>query len=62
MKSVRTTFSLSAKHHQDLQTLASVSGVSISWIIRHAVSEFLVLHKDKGFSPLINSEKSEDRE
>lgn len=56
MKSVRTTVSMSQTHHQDLQELARINGVSISWIIRHAISGFLVQHKDKEFNPLVNSE------
>ncbi|WP_181359665.1 ribbon-helix-helix domain-containing protein [Vibrio splendidus] len=61
MKSVRTTFSLSQTHHEDLQQLARVSGVSISWIVRHAISDFLVQHKDKGFNPLVRLDNPEDK-
>ncbi|USD35357.1 MULTISPECIES: ribbon-helix-helix domain-containing protein [Vibrio] len=62
MKSVRTAFTLSEAQHQELQKISSSSGVSISWIVRHAVSEFLNHHKDNHFNPLVAQHNSEVNE
>jgi len=39
--SVRTTFSISSNEYQELEKLASVKRVSVSWVIRDAVSMYL---------------------
>ena len=43
-KSTRITISLGDKEHQDLCELSEQSDVSVSWIVRQAVSEFLSRH------------------
>ncbi|TKB51818.1 ribbon-helix-helix domain-containing protein [Ferrimonas aestuarii] len=50
MKSVRTTVSLPSEQHQALQRLADENGLSISWMVRQAVGEFLANNHD--FKPI----------
>lgn len=50
MKSVRTTVSLPSDQYQELQQIAESNGLSISWVIRQAVGDFLTKHSD--FKPL----------
>jgi predicted transcriptional regulator len=52
MKSIRTSVSLTSKQHQLLQKLAESSNLSLSWVIRQAVTEFLKQHIDKDIEPL----------
>ncbi|GAB7196258.1 MULTISPECIES: ribbon-helix-helix domain-containing protein [Dickeya] len=52
MKSTRTTVSLTAEQLQLLQEIADINGLSVSWLIRQAVSNFLAQHFDKKFEPL----------
>ncbi|MBO1518103.1 ribbon-helix-helix domain-containing protein [Oceanisphaera pacifica] len=52
MKSVRTTVSLSQEQYQSLQHLAESCGLSMSWVIRQAVSEFLTKHDARAFNPV----------
>ncbi len=57
MKSIRTTVSLTAEQLQSLQEMADMNGLSVSWLIRQAVSDFLSQHADKKFEPLRISRK-----
>jgi len=41
MKTVRTTVSLSSDQLQQLQSLAEKHDLSLAWLIRQAVSEYL---------------------
>ena len=41
MKAVRTSVSLPYDQHQAIQKLAEKNGLSISWVIRQAVGDFL---------------------
>ena len=52
MKSVRTSVSLPYEQHLALQELAEENRLSVSWVIRQAVGEFLSKHKK--FEPLSN--------
>ncbi|TYL42953.1 ribbon-helix-helix domain-containing protein [Dickeya sp. ws52] len=52
MKSTRTTVSLTVEQLQSLQEMADMNGLSISWLIRQAVSDFLAQYSDKKFEPL----------
>ena len=53
MKSVRTTVSLSKEQHKQLQALADANSLSVAWLIRQAVGEFLdKVAKDQNYSPL----------
>jgi predicted transcriptional regulator len=52
MKSIRTSVSLPQEQHQLLQQIAQSSNLSLSWVIRQAVTEFLVQHDEKNFEPL----------
>jgi len=53
MKSVRTTVSLSQDQYKQLQTLAEANGLSVAWVVRQAVGEFLdKIAKDQQYSPL----------
>ena len=53
MKSVRTSVSLPHEQHQTLQKLAEENGLSVSWVIRQAIGEFLSKHQK--FKPLSTS-------
>lgn len=56
MKSVRTTVSLSPEQLKQLQALADEHGLSLAWVIRQAVSEFLErVDKRAAFDPLQSS-------
>ncbi|KAB0463728.1 MULTISPECIES: ribbon-helix-helix domain-containing protein [Vibrio] len=57
MKSVRTTVSLPQEQHQALQQIAEKNGLSISWVIRQAVGEFLTNNND--FQPLSKSNRTD---
>ncbi|EPU3916381.1 hypothetical protein C3737_13035 [Aeromonas jandaei] len=52
MKSVRTTVSLSHSQLESLQRIAESNEVSISWLIRQAVGDFLAVHNEELFHPL----------
>lgn len=55
MKTVRTTVSLPADQHEKVQALAEANGLSVAWVVRQAVGEFLDrVEKEKSFS-LINA-------
>jgi len=55
MKSVRTTVSLSQDQYKQLQTLADANGLSVAWVVRQAVGEFLdKVGKDQQYNPLTN--------
>lgn len=60
MKSTRTTVSLTTEQLQSLQEMADVNSLSVSWLIRQAVSDFLAQHANKTFEPLrVNRKESE---
>ena len=53
MKTVRTTVSLPSDQHEKLQALAEANDLSVAWVVRQAVAEFLDRVEDeKSFSPL----------
>lgn len=53
MKTVRTTVSLPAEQHEKLQALADANGLSVAWVVRQAVGEFLDrLEAEESYSPL----------
>ncbi|MDD2800233.1 MAG: ribbon-helix-helix domain-containing protein [Methylococcales bacterium] len=59
MKAVRTTVSLPTEQYQQLQALADQHGLSIAWLIRLAVNDFL--SRKESFQPMnIGSSKMED--
>lgn len=55
MKAVRTTVTLPTEQYQQLQLLADQHGLSIAWLIRQAVNDFL--NWRESFDPL-NSQPS----
>ena len=58
MKSVRTTVSLPKNQYEQLQALADANGLSVAWVVRQAVGDFLEsVSKNKKFTPLKNSLK-----
>ena len=62
MKTVRTTVSLPADQHEKLQALAEANGLSVAWVVRQAVGEFLDrVEAEKSFSP-INASSGGNRE
>lgn len=53
MKSSRTTISLTPEQLEQLQALADQHGLSLAWVIRQAISEFLArLEQPADFNPL----------
>lgn len=53
MKTVRTTVTLPAEQHERLQRLADSKGLSLAWVVREAVGQFLGKHgEDAEFDPL----------
>lgn len=53
MKSVRTTVSLSPDQYKQLQTLADANGLSVAWVVRQAVGEFLEkVTREQTYNPL----------
>lgn len=61
MKAVRTTISLPPEQLERLQQMADQHGLSLAWIVRQAVSEFLERTEKRGdFHPLANQEKDQD--
>jgi len=62
MKTVRTTVSLPADQHEKLQALAEANGLSVAWVVRQAVGEFLDrVEAEKSFNPLNASARSGDQ-
>ncbi len=60
MKSVRTTVSLPQDQYKQLQALAEGSGLSVAWVIRQAVGEFLgKVGKDQQYNPLDTKPKEQ---
>lgn len=58
MKAIRTTVSLSPEQLQRLQQIADQHGLSLAWIVRQAVSEFLERTEKRGeFDPLASPKK-----
>jgi predicted transcriptional regulator len=51
-KETRITVSLDADNYRDLEEIARKSDVSIAWVIRRAVGEFLNEHRGKAFGQL----------
>lgn len=61
MKSIRITASLPEDQHEKLQQLAEKNSLSLSWLVRQAVNEFLDKVDDpKAYSPL-SEETSQDK-
>ncbi|MFF7864107.1 MULTISPECIES: CopG family transcriptional regulator [unclassified Pseudomonas] len=53
MKSSRTTISLTPEQLEQLQALADQHGLSLAWVVRQAISEFLArLEQPANFNPL----------
>jgi len=58
MKSIRTTVSLPQDQYKQLQTLADASGLSVAWVVRQAVGEFLEkVGKEQQYNPLEKAHK-----
>ena len=59
MKAIRTTISLPPEQLQRLQEMADQHGLSLAWIVRQAVNEFLERTEKRGqFHPLASAEKA----
>jgi len=53
MKSARTTISMPAEQLEQLQALADRHGLSLAWVIRQAINEFLLrVNAPAAFDPL----------
>ncbi|MNQ78390.1 Ribbon-helix-helix protein, copG family [compost metagenome] len=53
MKSARTTISLTPEQLEQLQALADQHGLSLAWVIRQAINEFLArVEQPADFNPL----------
>lgn len=62
MKSVRTTVSLSTEQHEKLQALAEANGLSVAWVVRQAVGEFLdKVDTQESFNPLKQQQQGGQR-
>ncbi|OGB28837.1 MAG: hypothetical protein A3F78_07450 [Burkholderiales bacterium RIFCSPLOWO2_12_FULL_61_40] len=60
MKAIRTTISLPPEQLQRLQEMADQHGLSLAWIVRQAVNEFLERTEKRGqFHPLAAAEKAQ---
>jgi predicted transcriptional regulator len=60
MKTNRTTVSLPAEQLERLQKMADQHGLSLAWLVRQAVSEFLErTDRQASFNPLTTGNKSE---
>lgn len=60
MKAIRTTISLPPQQLQRLQEMADQHGLSLAWIVRQAVNEFLERTDKRGqFHPLATPEKDQ---
>lgn len=60
VKAIRTTISLPPEQLQRLQQMADQHGLSLAWIVRQAVNEFLERTEKRGqFHPLAYPEKGE---
>jgi predicted transcriptional regulator len=58
MKSIRTTVSLPPEQLNRLQQMANEHGLSLAWLVRQAVGEFLERAEKQGeFHPLAPFEK-----
>ncbi len=58
MKAVRTTVSLPSEQYEKLQALAEANGLSVAWVVRQAVGEFLGrVEAEKSYSPLEGASK-----
>jgi len=58
MKAIRTTISLPPEQLQRLQEMADQHDLSLAWLVRQAVNEFLERTEKRGaFHPLITPEK-----
>lgn len=58
MKAVRTTISLPPEQLQRLQEMADQHGLSLAWIVRQAVNEFLERTEKRGeYHPLTSHDK-----
>ncbi|MBN1008287.1 CopG family ribbon-helix-helix protein [Amphritea pacifica] len=56
MKTVRTTVSLPSDQQEKLQALAEANGLSVAWMVRQAVGEFLDrVAAEESFNPLSRS-------
>ena len=54
MKSVRVSVSLPKEQHQQIQMLAENNSLSVAWLVRQAVNEFLEKNDNpQSFDPLI---------
>jgi predicted transcriptional regulator len=60
MKAIRTTISFPPEQLQRLQEMADQHGLSLAWIVRQAVNEFLERTEKRGdFHPLGTPEKDQ---
>lgn len=60
MKAIRTTISFPPEQLQRLQEMADQHGLSLAWIVRQAVNEFLERTEKRGdFHPLSFPEKDQ---
>jgi predicted transcriptional regulator len=60
VKAIRTTISLPPEQLQRLQEMADQHGLSLAWLVRQAVNEFLERTEKRGeFHPLAASNKDQ---
>ena len=62
MKSVRITVSIPEQQHEQIQLLADKNSLSVAWLVRQAVSDFLEKVDDpQAFSPLTKETTKDTR-
>lgn len=57
-KTVRTSIILPSRAYREVQELAAANDVSVAWIVRHALMEFLRVHRGETSLPLQRARKS----
>ncbi|WP_299874235.1 ribbon-helix-helix domain-containing protein [uncultured Cocleimonas sp.] len=62
MKSVRVTASLPEEQHEQLQDLAEKNSLSVAWLVRQAVGDFLdKIDDSQNYNPLTKETAQGDR-
>lgn len=60
-KTVRTSMIVPTRAYREVQELAAANDVSVAWIMRHALMEFLRVHRGETSLPLQRARRSKKR-
>jgi predicted transcriptional regulator len=58
-KTVRTSMIVPSSAYEEVQELAAANDVSVAWIMRHALMEFLRVHRGETKIPLQRASRRE---